>query len=63
MAEELTPERREELEKELNNVNIESCKRRYDEGDKHALLEMIIYCYSSRIPPPRWVEETLSNAA
>jgi hypothetical protein len=60
---ELTPEQRaEELEKELNNVNIESCKRRYEEGDKYALLEMMLYCSSSRIPPPKWVDETLIRA-
>jgi hypothetical protein len=62
MTKEVTAERREELQKELDDAAIKGGKRRYEEGHKHAILETVFYCDAREIPLPKWVDETLRKA-
>jgi hypothetical protein len=59
---EITPERRDEILKEMDEAAIEGGKRRHGEGDKHALFQTIFYCNVREIPLPKWVDEKLREA-
>jgi hypothetical protein len=57
-----TPEQSETILKEMDEAAIEGGKRRYNEGNKHALLETIVYCNVRQIPLPSWVDEKFLQA-